>query len=161
MRAGRYPLEALARLRARKVEDAARELAAEIAAREEASRRRAAAHRQARAHDDAVRAARAEHGAALDRGELRVADLMRADAWDARVRAEHEALAERARDATTREIAAAESESSARRALAARDAEARVVERDRGRHEARARALGEAAEEDAADEAFLGRKEAR
>jgi hypothetical protein len=157
----KYPLEPLSELRAQKVEDAARELAAKVAAREQAARRRADAERAAAAHEQAVAAARAEARAALERGELRAADLAREGAWDVRVREERAELERRIRDARAAETAAEGAEASARRAVAAREADAKVVERHRDRHDARERASVLAAEEEDADDAFSGQKRAR
>jgi hypothetical protein len=161
MRAKEYPLLPLARLRAQQVEDAARALAGRIAAREDAARRRAGAEHAAAAHDEAVRAARASLRASLDRGELTVADLMRADAWESRVREERGELEQRLRGASERERTAAAAEAHAREAASLRAAEGEVVERHRERFAAGERAAADAAEEEDAHAAFLGQKRAR
>jgi dTMP kinase len=158
MPAKKYPLDPLARVRELEVDDAARALGGAAAAREEAATRRAlAARARAGAEAEARALADSERGA-LERGELRVADLMHGDAWQAKVRVEHAELARRADEATAREEAALAEEARARANVAAREADAQIVARDRARWTDAERRRDEAKEEEALTDPWRPRR---
>jgi hypothetical protein len=150
MRPKKYPLEPLAHVRAKQVDDAARALGEAARAREEASHKRALAEKRRDEAEAAARALRDAEQEALERGELTVADLMRGDAWGVRVKAEQEELARRAADSAAKEGAARKGESSARAHVAGRKADAELVERDRARWTDAERRRADAKEEEAA-----------
>jgi hypothetical protein len=133
MRRPRYPLEPLVELRDHHVDRAAAGLAGAIAKREDAERGRGAAEAVRAAHEASARQVRAAESDALDRGELRAADLAGADAWEARVAAESTAMSSEVERARTAEERARDGERAARGDLASRRAEADVVAKDRAR----------------------------
>ena len=154
----KYPLEPLREHRNRKVEHATAELGEAVRAREAAddAKRRAEQERaEALAHAATVRDA--ESGR-LANGELRVGDLVRAQAWEHAVSVE---LGER--DHTVARAgaelgSAREREAGARRELAQKKADLDVVAKDEARFDADARRARDASEEEAADEAFAARR---
>jgi hypothetical protein len=149
MRRPKYTLEPLVELRERRAEEATKELAGAVAQREQAERVRAGAEARRASHDLQVHAAREVEARALSRGELRVADLARADAWELRVaseRAKHEEAVSRACEGEGR---ARESEAEARGRVVARQADAEVVKKDRARWHEAERKRDEAREEEA------------
>lgn len=152
-----YPLQALLELREREVEDGAAELARAVAERERAAEERRAAEGERRRAEDEDRRVRASIGGALLRGELRVADLAQADAWEKGASARHAALSARVDRATDGERAAVEEEGTSRVRLAERQAAADVVDKDRSRHIERVRKRIEAKEEEFASEAWRKR----
>ena len=154
MRPRRYPLDPLARVREIKVDDAARALAEAVRAREEAALRLAQATRRKEDAEAEARALREGEQGALERGELTVADLMRADAWGTRVKAEQTELVRREDEAATREDAAQGDESRARVNVAERKADAELVERDRVRWVDGERRRADAKDEEAAADAW-------
>lgn len=149
MRPKKYPLDPLARVRERKVDEAARALGDAVRAREEAARKLAQANdKKATAEAEAHALRDAERGA-LERGELTVADLMRADAWGVRVAAEQSELARRVDEAEVRENEAHAAEHGARANVADRKADAELVARDRARWVDGERRRAEAKDEEA------------
>jgi hypothetical protein len=153
MRPPKYPLEPLAALREKKVEGAIGELAAARRASDVAERDRLASEQRGRAHDAAVERERHAELDALGRGDLRVADLARADAWEARVASERRALEGAIERARASEAGARTEEGRAGQRLASRRAEAQVVDNDRARWHEASRKHGEARDEQAASEA--------
>jgi len=152
MRPPKYALEPLARLRDRKVDEAAGALAGAVGEREAAEAERTRADRARAGHEHAIRGARAAEQQALERGELTVADLVRADAWEIRVAAEraaHDASLTRARQVEARAQA---KERGAREQVASRRADAKVVASDRARWQEEQRKRAEARDEEAAAE---------
>jgi len=150
----KYPLEPVLEDRKRKVDDQAAELAGAIREREAAEVKKARAEalqREAEAEQERVRAREAE---ALLRGELRVADLARAEAWEVSAKAEITTLEKSAHAASEHANAAHEEEALARATLAQKKADQDVVEKDKGRFVARAAQRVQAAEEEAAEEAW-------
>ena len=95
----------------------------------------------------------AEQGA-LERGNITVADLMRADAWAIRVAHEEAELAKRAADGVARATEAKDGEAAARATVAGRRADAELVEKHRERWDGAERARDAAKEEEAAAEAW-------
>jgi len=158
MRRPRYPLEPLADLRARKVEGAVQGLAKAVAEREQAEQARLA-REQARVAQEArdARVAQEERDA-LERGELNAADLARAHAWQLRSEAEHAALTSAVDQAREVEAGAVKGEGQAREQVAARRADADVVDKDRARWTAAERKRADAKEEEAMTEAFRPRR---
>ena len=154
MRSKKYPLEAVARVRRDRKDASARTLAVAIHEREEAERRRVLAEAErARLEAEATRVRGAE-AQALQRGELRVADLQRQGAWDARTRWEDEERARSVAALGEQEAAARAGESQARTAVALRDADVKVVSEHQARWDAAGRRAEEAAEEEGAAEAW-------
>jgi hypothetical protein len=153
MRAPKYPLEPLAKLRDQRVDDAERDLAGAVGARERAEGERSRAEQRARAHAEQARVLREAEAAALGRGELTVADLERLGAWERGVAADGETLARAVAERRAAEDGARDGERKAMEQVAARMADARVVERDRERWEDGDRKRAEAKEEEAAEEA--------
>jgi hypothetical protein len=158
MRRPRYPLEPLADLRARKVEGAVAGLAKAVAEREQAEQARLA-REQARAAQEAQAARVAqEERDSLERGELHAADLARAHAFQLRSEAEHAALTNAVDQARAVEAGAVKGEGEARDQVAARRADADVVDKDRARWTAAERKREDAKEEEAMAEAFRPRR---
>jgi hypothetical protein len=154
MRRPQYPLQPLANVRERQVDDAVRGLATAVAQREGAARRVRAAQRAAESHAAAVDGVKRAERAALGRGELTAADLAHAHAWELRTDAERAALAADQERARAAESAASEAESRSREELARRRADADVVAKDRARWETVQRKRADAKEEEAMAEAF-------
>jgi hypothetical protein len=157
MRPRKYPLEPLARVRQMGVDGAARDAAAAVRAREEASGRRQQAEQSRTAHDERARAVRDAERNALERGALTAADLSRALDWEVRVTAECATLARAEESARSEESNAMANEQAARAELAHKKAESEVVEKDRAKWRERERARAEAKEEEAAAEAWRPR----
>jgi hypothetical protein len=154
MRPPRYALEPVAKLRDAKVDEAACSLAAAVTEREAAERACRAAEARREAHEAAAARARAVEREALDRGELCVGDLARADGWEVRVAAQGSALTADVERAGAAESRAREAEQQAQRQVAERRADAEVIARDRARWEDGVRRRIEAKEEEEAAEAY-------
>lgn len=154
----KYPLEPLREHRDRKVEHATAQLGEAVRAREAADD---AAKRAERERVEAVaRAAsvREDEAHRLANGELRVADLARAQAWEYAANAEL-ADCDRAVDRAAGELGAArELEAGARTELAQKKADLDVVAKDEARFDAGVRRARDASEEEAADEVFAARR---
>jgi hypothetical protein len=154
----KYPLEPLATLRDRRLEEATGILAVTIRARDAAAGRLRAALLQRESHAKAVAGVRRVELEALGRGDLRARDLARADAWAIRAAGEREALTSVVQDARAAETKASASQGEAEASVVSRRADAQAVAGHRGRwDEARRRAL-EASEEEAAFEAWRPRR---
>jgi hypothetical protein len=154
----KYPLEPLAEVRKKKVREATEALAGAVRAREAAARALRGAEIR---RETAVRAAshvRTVELEALARGELRARDLAREHAWAARTAAEQAVLAGAGGRAGAAEAAARDRERVAQGALAARSADARVVEAHRDRWNEERRRGVEAREEEALSEAWCRRR---
>jgi colicin import membrane protein len=148
----KYPLDALAKLREEEVSRATRSLAERVHLREEAERQRRTAEDDIRRAEEKARAVRAVEQAKLERGELSVADLARAEAWAIAVDAEKERLEARVVQAKAHLSEARGAESRAQAELSARTSEADVVEKDRAKwQDAIDRAAEARQEEEAAD----------
>jgi hypothetical protein len=154
MRPRKYPLEPLAELRARRVDEAVGDLAAATRERDAAERRRLAAEREREAHDVGVERVRSAEAEALAQGGLRAADMAQAAAWEARVGAERDALASGVERARGEEAGARAGEGRAIDEVASRRAEARVVANDQARWDGVERKRAEAREEEASSEAW-------
>ncbi len=154
MPSSKYPLDALVRLREGAADSATRELAEAVRAREASEARRAHAARETAHHTARADDVRADESSRLTRGELTVADLARADAWEGRIRAEAEALRAREDAARSAEDEARLVEGDARGALASRKADHDVVVKDKARFVDIARRAQEARDEEGAAEAW-------
>jgi hypothetical protein len=154
----KYPLEPLREHRDRHVDAATVQLGDAVRAREAAddAKRRAEEERREAAHRaEGVRSDEAER---LANGELRVADLARAQAWEHGANAEMDDLGRAIERADGRLVAAHDAEHEARAALAQKKADLDVVAKDAARFDAGVRKAREGAEEEAAEEAFAARR---
>lgn len=157
MRPPKYPLELALELRKRKVDDAARALAVAARKREAAERRRLASQEMCEAQVGTSRQLRSVENDALARGELRVADLARAEAWELRVADEGRALAGELSKALADEVHAQDAERRAQEELAARQAGSKLIADHRARWHHGLRKRKEASEEEASSEAWRSR----
>ncbi len=154
MTSKKYPLDPLVKVRAQAVDTATRALAESIRAREAAERReRVAEDEKRRAEEDACALREAER-AKLEQGELKVVDLMRADAWGVAVEAEHERLEQQVQRASEEVRQACAGEGAARAGVASRKAEAEIVEKDRAKWQGRVRREADARQEEEAAEVW-------
>lgn len=154
----KYPLEPLREHRDRKVDAATAQLGDAVRAREAAdgAKRRAEQERlEAEARAAAVRHDEAER---LASGDLCVADLARAQAWEYAASAEAADLGRAVDRADGQLSAARDAETGARTDLAQKKADRDVVAKDEARFDAGVRRARDLAEEEAADEAFAGRR---
>jgi hypothetical protein len=158
MRPRKYPLDPLARLRAKQVGDATQLLAEAIRARHAAEAAEGAALAQQEGAEQEARGIGDGEQRALERGELRAEDLARAASWGTRMEAERAELANRLAEAMGQTRAAHGLEGSAQAGVARAKAEAEVVARDRAKWEGAGRRKDEAAEEESADDAFRGKR---
>jgi hypothetical protein len=154
----KYPLDPLIKLRERQVDEATRDLAKAVDARQAAERKRAAAEAEKVRAEQRAKATRSEEREALERGELSVADLMRAQAWELGVAEEQKKLGQQVAIAAQGEQKARVEEDGARTSLASREADAEVVEKDKERFVTRERQREIAKEEEAAQEAHAARR---
>lgn len=157
----KYPLESLLEHREKLARDATAELADTVRAREaaDAATKRAEAARL----EEERRAAelRAEEAERLARGELRVEDLARAQAWEHAEQRTIDDLALKESRARERADAAQTAELEARAALAQKKADRDVVAKDEARFVERIRKEREAREEESAEEAWGGGRKDR
>jgi hypothetical protein len=149
----KYPLDPLLKLRQGQVDDATRELAKAVDARQIAERQRIEAERARARASEKARETRDDERGALERGELSAGDLSRAQAWELGVAMEQKRLGVEVAAAAQGEEKAREQEDGARTALASREADAEVVDKDRERFVERERAREIAKEEEQASEA--------
>ncbi|HEY8090893.1 MAG TPA: hypothetical protein VIF09_23690 [Polyangiaceae bacterium] len=154
MRSPRYPLQPLVALRGEQVDAAVRGLATAVQERERAEAARWASEQQQDAHARSADSVRRVEQDALCRGELSASDLAAVGAWELRVRAEAGAIQVEVERSKRSEAGAREAEQGARGALAAREADAKVIEKDRERWHEGARKKAEAEEEEEAAEAY-------
>jgi len=154
MRRPRYALSPLLALREKKVQEAARALAARVADRVRAENDRLDAAAKRETHEAAAARVREGEARALAQGELRAVDLARADAWEVRVAAERAAIVAEVERAAAREAKAVDDECGARRDTIGKQADADVVRRDRVRWSDRLHRRADAAQEEAASEAW-------
>ena len=154
MRRPKYPLEPLAELRDTIVDQAMNGVAAAARALALAEQKRRVAEEGRSAHAARVERIRRTEAEALERGELCVAHLGHADAWETRVMAEDSALAADVDRARGEESTARAAERRARDALAAREADARVVANDRARWDGAMQRAAETRDEEASLEAW-------
>jgi len=154
MAARKYPLDPLAKLREQHVDEATRELAEAVRAREAAEQRTRLAERERATAEERARLVREAERAKLEGGELKVADLQRADAWSVAVDEEQKQLAERVARASAVESDARTGEAQQRATVATRKADAQVVEKDRAKWTEKVHKDAQAREEEEAQEAW-------
>ena len=154
----KYPLEHLREHRHRNVDAATARLGDAVRAREVADEAKRRADEQRDEAASRASAVRSEEAARLMTGDLRVADLARANAWEHAASAEIADLRRAVGRAEGLLTSAHGAEGEAKAALAHQKADLDVVAKDEARFDARVRAAGEAAEEEAADEAFAARR---
>ena len=154
MASKKYPLDKVLELRERREDEAKAALAAAIRSRAEAEATAARAEAERVAAEERAQAVRSSETKALREGELSVADLQRAGAWEHRVEAERRALTEKEDAEKAKAAAARASEASAKGVLAEKQADYKVIENDRARHVARVRREEEAKAEEEASEAW-------
>jgi hypothetical protein len=154
MRPKTYPQEPLAKLRATKVDAATSALAKAVRSREQADRVERSNRKVGEDAEARVKATRDAERSALESGELRAADLERAEAWGARVEGDLAEIERRVANASSRAQAARDAEGVARDGVANARVDEVVVERDRARWEDGERKRAEAKEEEAASEAW-------
>jgi len=154
MRPPRYPLEPLVEVRKRAADVATRRLSGAVKTREAATRARHAAEEARGEHERASSRVREAERCALERGELRAADLARAETWGLRVAADHARLSEGVERARATEARASDAHLEAQAGASSRRAEADVVAKDRARWEDQRRKSAEARDEEAASEGW-------
>ena len=152
MSRSKYPLHPLTKLRRRQVEAATEALADAVKTRERRQGDHAAADSKLVRSDEEARRERQAERAELEQGGLRAADLHRAGAWEMGVAADRRRLADAVTTAERAEVTAREKEANARGDLAAREADAKVVEKDEARFEERQRQRVLAKEEEESED---------
>ena len=154
----KYPLKPLLEHRDRQVDDATAGLAGAIREREAAADRKGRLERERR---EAESRAANERNAERDRlagGELRVADLAHADAWEAGVHRQITDLSNAVDRASADTDEASRKESEARADLARKKADRDVVAKDETRYADKLRRRADASEEEDAAEAWRGKR---
>jgi len=154
MASRKYPLDPLVRLREQQVDDKTRGLSTAVTAREAAELERSQAELARRQAEQRAERLRDAERAALARGELRVGDLQRSQAWEIGVAAEQRRLAQQESGAAEKEKTARAKEDEARAELAASKADAEVVGKDKQRFVDRERRAQDARDEEAVAEAW-------
>jgi hypothetical protein len=152
----KYPLKPLLEHRERKVDAATAELADAVRSREVADAARARAELERREAEERAAQLRAEEAERLARGELRAADLARAQAWEVSARSQIGQLTRAVELAEQKVEEARGEEAEARVDLARKMADRDVVAKDDARFEDRVKKRALSAEEEAAEEAFRG-----
>ncbi len=150
----KYPLEPLSRVRMKKVDDAACTLADAIHVRLDAAAKAEQAAVARKEHEAKADATRATERGALEDGALTVADLARADAWEVRAASEQTVLVRGETDARTTETKAQGEESTARDGVAARKADANVIDKHHERWREEIAKARDAKEEEEMSEAW-------
>ena len=157
MASRKYPLDPLAKLREQHVDDATRELAAAVRTREAAEQRTRAAATEKERAEERARAVREAERTKLEQGELKVADLQRADAWAIAAAEEKRRLEEHVERAREAETHARTGEGQRRAEVATTKADADVVNKDRAKWTERERKDALVREEEEAGEAWRKR----
>jgi hypothetical protein len=157
MRPPKYPLEPLVELRDKRVDEAASDLAVAARDRDAAERKRLASEQRRTAHAAAAERVRGAEAEALARGDLNVAHLAHADAWEARIALEREALTSDVERARAETASACVAEARALEDVVSRKTEAQVVAKDRARWGEVERRRAEARDEEASSEAWRPR----
>jgi hypothetical protein len=154
----KYPLEPLREHRDRHVDTATVQLADALRGREAADEAKRVATEERAEAEARAETVRNDEAALLANGDLRVADLARAQAWEFATGAEIADLGRAVTRAEGQVVAAQDAEGRARNELAQKKADLDVVAKDKARFVDRVRRAGEAAEEEGAEEAFAGRR---
>ncbi len=125
-----------------------------VRTREAAEVSRQTAEREREAGELRAQAIRREEAARLDKGELRAADLLHAQAWEQRECSETVGLAQAVERAARHLESSRLAEATARAALARAKADLEVVVKDQARFDDEALRDREGREQEAADEVF-------
>lgn len=157
-RNAKYPLDPLREHRDHRVDAATVALGDAVRGREAADDAKCRAEAERRDAETRASAVRREEAKRLANGELSAADLARAQAWEHATSAEIDDLGRAVVRADGKLVAAQETELSARAALAEKKADLDVVVKDQARFDARVVKTREAAEEEAAEDAFAARR---
>jgi hypothetical protein len=158
MRPPRYPLESLAEVRRRALDVATTRLSGAVKKHDAATRARLAAEEVRRDHERAEARAREAERAALEGGELRAADLARAETWGLRVASERVKLSAGVDRAKAAEAEACDGQLQAQAGAALRRSEADVIKKDRARWDDARKKSAEKREEDAVSEGWRPRR---
>lgn len=150
----KYPLDPLLKLREGQVDQATQKLAGAVSARQDAEEKRKAAEAARLRAEEIARAERERERAALEHGNLRAGNLHAARAWEFAVEEERKRLIQRVDAAAQGEARARDAERGAQDHLAAREADAEVVDKDKQRFETKRKQAELAKEEEAAGEAW-------
>jgi len=150
----KYPLETLARVRDRRVDLAATDLARSSRTVEVAERARKSAENEQAKHREAAAVLRSAEDEALAKGALRASDLAAREAWRLRLEAESRDLQTQSDAARVTETRALEDERDAKTRLATRKGDADVVREHHVRFDEVHRKRAEARDEEAALEAW-------
>jgi hypothetical protein len=156
----KYPLEPLREHRDRGVDAATVQLGDAVRAREAADDAKRRAEQERREAEARAARVRDEEAARLANGELCVAELARAGAWQHAASAELDDLGRAVTRADGTLAAARDAESEARAVLAQKKADLDVVVKDQARFDAATRKAREGVAEEAAEEAFAARRKA-
>lgn len=154
MRPPKYPLESLARVRQRAVDVAMGLLSSAVKARDAATRARHAAEQTRRDHERAAARVQEAERDALERGDLRAADLAREATWGLRVASERARLSAGVERTKADEVEAQDGQRKAQTGVASRRADADVVAKDRARWDDVRKKSAEARDEEAASEGW-------
>ena len=154
----KYPLEPLREHRDRGVDAATAQLGEAVRTREAADDAKRCAQQERLEAEARAASVRSDEAALLANGELRVADLARAEAWEHAATAEMSGLGRAVDRADGHLVAARDTEVEARGELAQKKADLDVVVKDEARFDAGVRRAREAAEEESAEEIFAARR---
>jgi len=154
----KYPLEPLREHRDRRVDAATAQLGDAVRTREAADDAKRRAEQERLDAEARAAAVRKDEAALLANGELRVADLARAEAWEHAVGVEMTDARSAVARAHGHLAAARDAEVQARGELAQKKADLDVVTKDEARFDAGVRRAREAAEEESAEEVFAARR---
>jgi hypothetical protein len=154
MRPPKYPLESLARVRQRAVDAAMGLLSSAVKARDAATRARQTAEQTHRDHERAAACVQEGERHALERGDLRAADLAREATWALRMASERARLSTGVERTKAAEAEATGAQLEAQAGVASRRADADVVAKDRARWDDARKKSAEARDEEAASEGW-------
>lgn len=155
-RPSKYPLKPLLEHRDRHVDAATAALGTAVRERQAAESAKERAEQDRREEEARARVIREQEAEKLFGGELRVIDLARAEAWEVAAKAEMARRDAVVRDRTEAVVASRSTELDARGRLAETKADRDVVAKDRDKFVERQRQTAQAAEEEAAEEAWGG-----
>jgi hypothetical protein len=158
MRARKYPLEPLKRLKKDRAEAKTRELGGAITTREAAERRRLEAEAVREAERVRADVVRRQERASLEKGELTAKDLARGGTWEQRASAEDAERARGVERAQSVEEKARTVEAKAQADVALARAEVEATARHEQRFLAAAKKAEEATEEEALAEVVAGKR---
>jgi hypothetical protein len=154
VRRRQYPLEALAEVRQRAVDVAMGRLSFAVKAKDAATKARQSAEQLRLDHERAAAHVRDAERDALERGDLRAADLAREATWGLRIATERARLSRGVDRTKSAEAEASEGQRTAQVGVASRRADADVVAKDRARWDAARKKSTEARDEEAAAEGW-------